>query len=378
MAMIICKECGKEVSDKANNCPNCGCPINLYNLYAQPQETRQFVDEKPKKKKHSALSTWSAILALFGCTTPIAVIFAIVDLCKNEKEKKHGGSIFALIMAALFIFVISITPADTEKEELKEKTEVQTEVQSDNYSENTEENSSEQVLEEESSAEYEKTGSISEKEILFRDLKWGSSYPDIESQLGELTFMPLYGEAYQSPSVEAVLYGDYEGIDFEYTDINIIATSINGTIDVAGYDVEEVSLYFSYIPVDGVLTKEEKDTSFYGARYVIHPQDLEAVKNDLIDKLSSIYGEPLGNANDTDLYDNKYTYTSWAGQNETALVLKTRDATNDTTDLYDNEITISYACNKGDIDLQTASDILKQEDIKKEKSVISNGTSDGL
>ena len=114
MAMIICKECGKEVSDKANNCPNCGCPINLYNLYAQPQETHQFVDEKPKKKKNSALSTWSAILALFGCTTLIAVILAIIDLCKNDKDKKHGGSIFALIMAALYVFVLVMSyPSDS-------------------------------------------------------------------------------------------------------------------------------------------------------------------------------------------------------------------------------------------------------------------------
>ena len=27
MAMIKCPECGKEVSDKAKTCPNCGCPI---------------------------------------------------------------------------------------------------------------------------------------------------------------------------------------------------------------------------------------------------------------------------------------------------------------------------------------------------------------
>lgn len=27
MALIKCSECGKEVSDKANSCPNCGAPI---------------------------------------------------------------------------------------------------------------------------------------------------------------------------------------------------------------------------------------------------------------------------------------------------------------------------------------------------------------
>lgn len=27
MALIKCPECGKEISDKASACPNCGCPI---------------------------------------------------------------------------------------------------------------------------------------------------------------------------------------------------------------------------------------------------------------------------------------------------------------------------------------------------------------
>lgn len=29
MALIKCIECGKEISDKASSCPNCGCPINI-------------------------------------------------------------------------------------------------------------------------------------------------------------------------------------------------------------------------------------------------------------------------------------------------------------------------------------------------------------
>ena len=30
MALIICPECGKQVSDCANTCPNCGYPIHEY------------------------------------------------------------------------------------------------------------------------------------------------------------------------------------------------------------------------------------------------------------------------------------------------------------------------------------------------------------
>ena len=30
MALIKCPECSKEISDKANNCPNCGCPLSEF------------------------------------------------------------------------------------------------------------------------------------------------------------------------------------------------------------------------------------------------------------------------------------------------------------------------------------------------------------
>ncbi len=33
MALIICKECGKEISDKAVACPNCGHPMKYQTTY---------------------------------------------------------------------------------------------------------------------------------------------------------------------------------------------------------------------------------------------------------------------------------------------------------------------------------------------------------
>lgn len=32
MALIKCQECGKEISDKAVSCPNCGCPLNIHSI----------------------------------------------------------------------------------------------------------------------------------------------------------------------------------------------------------------------------------------------------------------------------------------------------------------------------------------------------------
>lgn len=64
MAMIKCSECGKDVSDKAAVCPNCGNPIGAASApnSAVPANTA----EKPKKKKK-------------GCL--IAVIVVIVVIC---------------------------------------------------------------------------------------------------------------------------------------------------------------------------------------------------------------------------------------------------------------------------------------------------------
>lgn len=36
MALIKCPECGKEISDKAAACPNCGCPISGSNVVSKP------------------------------------------------------------------------------------------------------------------------------------------------------------------------------------------------------------------------------------------------------------------------------------------------------------------------------------------------------
>lgn len=36
MALIICSECGKEISDKASACVHCGCPVSKPNVEQKP------------------------------------------------------------------------------------------------------------------------------------------------------------------------------------------------------------------------------------------------------------------------------------------------------------------------------------------------------
>ena len=56
MALIKCPECGKEISDKAKACPNCGVPVSSTT-----------VDYNSKSKTGNVLIIW-AIVCLIVCT----------------------------------------------------------------------------------------------------------------------------------------------------------------------------------------------------------------------------------------------------------------------------------------------------------------------
>ena len=113
MSMIICKECGKEISDKANACPYCGCPVQDVSI------TRK--DKDSTKKKESALSVWAGVLSLFGCTCFVSLILALVDLTKNDKSKKHTGSWVAIVMCCLYFFV-AVFMLDGNEEDVSNQT----------------------------------------------------------------------------------------------------------------------------------------------------------------------------------------------------------------------------------------------------------------
>lgn len=66
MALIKCPECGKEISDKATTCPNCGCPVKESSNMVQtpPVENTHPAPPVRKKKGH-------------GCLVCIIIFFAL-------------------------------------------------------------------------------------------------------------------------------------------------------------------------------------------------------------------------------------------------------------------------------------------------------------
>lgn len=193
-----------------------------------------------------------------------------------------------------------------------------------------------------------------DKEILFRNIPWGTDYATVEKDNPDWNLYKLSGAIYDVKSVKDVLHGGsgYTN-DYEYTDINIISHNWNDlALNVAGYTATSVNLYFAYVPVNGILTRDEKDSALYGALYKFGKvNDVFPIEEDLKTKLSKLYGAPDKTDSDqswTGKIDYRYIY--WYGANDTVVCLYIRDS----KDSEDSEFCISYAWQKGDDLLKAA------------------------
>lgn len=109
MALIKCTECGKEFSDKASNCPHCGCPIeDVKSAMAEKEQVKEqkklAKENKPKKemkpeqKKKIAIISSAAVIVMiiaivlgwyYGIKVPRDKAFATY----TETATNYNGSI---------------------------------------------------------------------------------------------------------------------------------------------------------------------------------------------------------------------------------------------------------------------------------------------
>jgi rubrerythrin len=71
MALIICPECSKSISDKANQCPHCGYPIKNYNnfeLYAEFENHKNLEDMVNMKKIKNLIITFILLIMVVFCS----------------------------------------------------------------------------------------------------------------------------------------------------------------------------------------------------------------------------------------------------------------------------------------------------------------------
>lgn len=86
MALIICPECGKEFSDRAPACPNCGCPVEKENETVSAPEPQKVEITKVSVNK----STKKIIIIVVAILAVIAAIIGIVAATKASSAKKEA------------------------------------------------------------------------------------------------------------------------------------------------------------------------------------------------------------------------------------------------------------------------------------------------
>lgn len=210
----------------------------------------------------------------------------------------------------------------------------------------------------------EASTSFGKSEILFRDIEWGLPYKDVVGKI-PADYWPSLEPDYAS-SIKNELIDPLAHIAFP--DYVRGYTYAESDIDVAGYPVDLVRLWFAYtLDNDGMLQKDEGHTAFIEASYVFKPKNIPMVRDDLEQKLISVYGSPDESGDvDPDSFSDFDTYSLWSGDNEAIIVLE--------TDSNAGAIRINYGWLKGDEYLQEAYQAL----VNKEASVSGDGNTDGL
>ncbi len=136
---VICESCGAENKADADYCCKCGSPIEDGGF--QNNFTRVFEEFGNTDKKNSVISIIAAIFSIFGCMCYVGLILAIVDLCSGKKEKQHKWSIFAILVCIVWtiVFIFFGTISSNESDSVADtQIESQTETEESQVVESTE------------------------------------------------------------------------------------------------------------------------------------------------------------------------------------------------------------------------------------------------
>lgn len=99
MSLIKCRECGKEFSELAKSCPECGCPLDNEEKNTSINRTNSFA------VAGFAVAMISLFLNFWGLMGAIATALSSVALNQISKTNENGKG---LAIAGLIIGIISV------------------------------------------------------------------------------------------------------------------------------------------------------------------------------------------------------------------------------------------------------------------------------
>lgn len=218
------------------------------------------------------------------------------------------------------------------------------------------------------------TGIAFADEITFRKVPWFSDYDTTMAALSDMDVSWKKPEKKLGILIADEVITSLDKAEMDYPCICYVGCNKRNTsVKVAGYDVEEVSLYFAYTPdKNGSIEYDTDNTSFYMACYKISTDEsgYAASIRDLKKKLSDLYGTPKEVDMSSDCNSTTKDYYQWKGENNTFAYINGEP--NDVWDYY--YIRIWYGTASGDSLVKKAEKI--QEDGNSKK--LQEGGSDGL
>ena len=187
--------------------------------------------------------------------------------------------------------------------------------------------------------------------VLFRGVAWGATYSEVAKVLPKgVKMRDLQIREYYYPMADMMYDESGWGNQIKaeigcYT--YATSSSLKG-VKVAGYDVADLCLYFIFKPDEnGKIIKDEKHTAFYYGYYKLEPKDPDAVYNDLISKLTKLYGDVDDQKSSTSIISDNMSL--WNGANGTMVSVYKQDYSSGSHYIY-----IKYGFSGGDDLMQEA------------------------
>lgn len=88
MALIKCPECGKEISDKASSCPNCGCPIEIQKTEVSSNISDQPITGQTSKKLNKKIIPIVIALVVVAIISVVIYNVKVVQPRRLEVQNK--------------------------------------------------------------------------------------------------------------------------------------------------------------------------------------------------------------------------------------------------------------------------------------------------
>ena len=205
------------------------------------------------------------------------------------------------------------------------------------------------------------TSLAEQKPIQFRGIEWGSSYSDVDSILNKEGISLSSNFENFHKNLDSLIYE--ESGSFDIAAAFSSSTFILENTSVAGYTVDDVTAYFAYREIDINTNLPNKENAiFFSAKYNFGEiVDYDAVYDNLLTKLSHIYGEPNDKREKSIVAAWNFVWYVWYDEFGNGIALR-----RETFDGHLDEITLWYFSANADELIQNSYDLVKAHALEEE------------